>query len=349
MQHLSKTSPILAMSAFFLRFLLVETIRVRENTMWIDSATVRVVDAVVVTTDSHLWQQDGRSSHVKRIRFITAAYEQAGFLVTVSNELPTQRDGCTAWGTVFELRSIKQTKLSVGCTRYLVAFFEPPLELTMIPSALYPLANRSGSLVVTVTAVTFSCADNDETYRSCPSLTDFCVARRLFCDGADNCGLRSDERDCNSFDEDGRAWSAKAAVVPPITRHRLRSDELTPIDERTVTMTALVAIGVLLAAALVCAAATYFLKRRANRRHVMQQWFEKYFEQYYSLKERAYRKLSRAQLKRSKRILKGGSVDESIDSDGSSEESLALLTWGIRQHLKKTFIAPNNCQRHSVI
>lgn len=33
-------------------------------------------------------------------------------------------------------------------------------------------------------------------FRRCPNHPLFCVPRQLFCDGMDNCGLNSDEKDC---------------------------------------------------------------------------------------------------------------------------------------------------------
>ncbi|VDM39426.1 unnamed protein product [Toxocara canis] len=95
---------------------------------------------------------------------------------------------CAAIGTLMTFTSVDDN-VSVGCIHYMVHLFSSPLNVTFWSVRAVP-----DLVTVVVSAVRFSCVPFDPLYRRCDTRPEMCIARTLFCDGHDNCGLAADEQ-----------------------------------------------------------------------------------------------------------------------------------------------------------
>lgn len=173
-----------------------------------------VDDAVILLPHLNLNHNDTENLEVLRYVFDTGRCKgtfrlapRAGtsFMVTLSNNLPINRLRCTAWNVIFKIRSAKQN-FGFGCTKFAVHFFESPLSITFLPSAVKQLIRLSEShiheiqaLSLTITPVIFGCDDNSLEWSTCGDGNGICIKSDLFCDGRNNCGLWEDEKHCPGF------------------------------------------------------------------------------------------------------------------------------------------------------
>lgn len=149
------------------------------------------------------------------------------FLIVLTNNLPVNRFRCTAWNVILKIRSPKQF-VGFGCTKYSVHFFESPLTVNFLPSAVKQLirmanehyhetrqdatstqhdvtsgqqvaAQGSKPLSLTITPVLFGCQSHLNEWRPCDIAAGVCINSKLVCDGYNNCGLWEDEISCPDY------------------------------------------------------------------------------------------------------------------------------------------------------
>jgi hypothetical protein len=182
----------------------------------------------------------------------------------------------------------------------------------LIPS-IVATALANGDLSITLTAVHFGCRRYQDApmLRACPNRPHLCIDARLFCDERDNCGLFADEIGC------GGTTPSSTMVISIVDDRSLMSPNIMLIVLTIAGITTLLLV-------VITVTLVVRNRRNANSDASAAKYPTKSLHHMLGL-----------------RSSKPAASHTNVASDSTAaEETVALLSWGVHQHLRSALLSP---------